>query len=82
MLKIVRSTVAKKDLMILLPYLGKRSLQIRTKNNCAMKNKLPYCNLRISLETFHSHSKMNFLSSYVLALFIPLSVVAAMLPIM
>ena len=51
MLKIVTSTVAKKDFMILLSYLGKRSLQIRTKNNCAMKSKLPYCNLRISFET-------------------------------
>ena len=39
----VVSTVPKKDLMIVLPYLGKFSLQIRTRINRVMKNKLPHC---------------------------------------
>ena len=41
--KVVVSTVSKKDLMIVLPYLGKLSLQIRTRINHVMKNKLPHC---------------------------------------
>ena len=45
--KPVVSTVLKKDLIIALPYLGKLSLQIRTRINRIMKNKLPYCNVRL-----------------------------------
>ena len=37
-------TMPKKDLMKLQPSLGKPSLQIRTRINCVMKNKLHYCN--------------------------------------
>ena len=40
--KVVVSTVPKKDLMIVLPYLGKLSLQIHTRINSVMKNKLPH----------------------------------------
>ena len=40
--KVVASTVPTKDLMIVLPYLGKLSLQIRTRINRVMKNKLPH----------------------------------------
>ena len=46
-LKVVVSTVPKKDLMTVLPYLGKRSLQIRTRINRAIKNKFPYCNFEL-----------------------------------
>ena len=49
--KIVASTVPKKDLMIVLPYLGKLSLQIRTRINRVMKNKLPHCNFRIVFQS-------------------------------
>ena len=49
--KVVVSTVPKKDLMIVLPYLGKLSLQIRTRINRVMRNKLPHCNLRIVFQT-------------------------------
>ena len=42
--KVVVSTVPKKDLMIVLPYLGKLSLQIRTRINRVIKSKLPHCN--------------------------------------
>ena len=41
--------------MIELPYLGKFSLQICTKINRVMKNKLPHCNFRI---VFQSKSKL------------------------
>ena len=37
---------SKKDLVIDLQCLGKLSLQIRTRINCIIKNKFPYCNLR------------------------------------
>ena len=37
--------------MIVLPYLGKLSLQICTGINCVMRNKLPHCNLRIVFQT-------------------------------
>ena len=45
--KDVVSTVPEKNLMIVRPYLGKLSLQICTRINCVMKNKLPHCNFRI-----------------------------------
>ena len=37
--------------MIVLPYLGKFSLQIRTRINRVIKNKLPNCNFRIVFQT-------------------------------
>ena len=49
--KPVVSTVPKKNLVIVLPYLGKLSLQIRTRINRIMKNKLPYCNIRFVFQT-------------------------------
>ena len=45
------STVHKKNLVTVLPYLGKLSLQIRTRINRIMKNKLPYCNIRFVFPT-------------------------------
>ena len=38
--------VPKKNLVLALPYLDKLSLQIRTRINRILKNKLPYCNIR------------------------------------
>ena len=49
--KPIGSTVPKKNLVIALPYLGKLSLQIRTRINRMMKNKLRYCNIRFVLQT-------------------------------
>ena len=49
--KVAASTVPKKDFMIVLPYLGKLSLQIRTRINRVMRNKLPHCSLRIVFQT-------------------------------
>ena len=37
--------------LLLRPYLGKLSLQIRTRINRIMKNKLPYCNIRFVFQT-------------------------------
>ena len=45
------STVPKKNLVIVLPYLGKFSLEIRTRINGIMKNKLPYCNIQFVFQT-------------------------------
>ena len=85
--KIVVCTVPKRNLMIVLPYFGELSLQIRTRINRVMKNKLPYCNLQIVFQTKYklvnfSLSKIKSLFSHVLALFLNLSTMAAMLPIM
>ena len=49
--KPVVRTVPKKDLLIALPYLDKLSLQIRTRINRIMKNKLRYCNVRFVFQT-------------------------------
>ena len=84
--KVVVSTVPKKDLMIVLPYLGKLSLQIRTRINRVMKNKLPHCNFRI---VFQSKCKLiNFFTfKDKIPIFLHSGIVykfklAAMLPIM
>ena len=65
--KVVVSTVPKKDLMIVLPYLGKLSLQIRTRINRVMKNKLPHCNFRIVFQ-----SKCKLINFFVLKDKIPI----------
>ena len=44
------STVPKKDLLILLPYLGKLSLQICTRINRIMKSELSYCNFQVAFQ--------------------------------
>ena len=49
--KSVVSTVPKQNLVIAPPYLGKLSLQIRTRINRIMKNKLRYFNIRIVFQT-------------------------------
>ena len=49
--KLVVSTVPNKNLIIALPYLSKLSLQIRTRINRIMKNKLPYCNIQFVFQT-------------------------------
>ena len=57
--KIFVITVPKKDLKVVLPYLGKLSLQIHTRINRVMRNKLPYFDLWI---VFQAKCKlMNFL---------------------
>ena len=87
MQKVVVSIVPKKELMKVLPYLGKFSLQIRTRIYCVMKNKLPHSNFQIVFQSkcklinFFTF-KVKFIFSYVLALLINLSVVALMLPVM
>ena len=81
------STGPKKDLVIALPCLCKLSLQICTRINHIIKNKLPYYNICFfstpssKLVTL-VHWKTKFHCSYVLVLFTKFSVMAAMLPIM
>ena len=75
-LKPVVSTEPKQNLVITLPFLGKLSLQIRTRINCIMKNKLPYCNIRFAFQTKCKisnflHLKKKFHRFYVLALQLP-----------
>ena len=41
----------KTDLVIALPYLGKLSLEIHTRINRIMKNKLPFCNIQFVFQT-------------------------------
>ena len=72
---LIVSSVLKKDLIIVLPYLGKLSFQIRTRIDCVMKNELIYFNFRNVFQseskmTNFSHSKRKYLFSYVLALVI------------
>ena len=57
--KIVVNTVPKKDLMIALSYSSKILLQIYTRINLVMKNKLPHCYFRIVFET-----KCNFINFF------------------
>ena len=73
--------------MIVLPYLGKRLLQIHTRISRVMKNKFSFYSFRIFFEI--KCKLMNFLTfkdkilvSYVLALFINLSVLVGILRIM
>ena len=68
--KVVVSTVPKMDLMIVLPYLGKFSLQIPTRINRVMKNKLPQ-KINLQVDQFLHIHRLLFISA-----------VAAMLPIM
>ena len=85
--KPVVSTVPKKELIITVPYLGKLSLQIRTRINRIMKSKLRYLmsnlfsRLSAKLVSF-LHLKTKFHRSCVLALLTNFRAVAAMLPSM
>ena len=47
----VVSSEPKKDLVIVLAYLGKHSLQIPSRINRLMKNKIPQCNFRVVFQT-------------------------------
>ena len=53
--KIAKLTVPKKEILLILPYIGKISLQIRTKIDKVFKEFLPYCNLRI---VYHSNCRL------------------------
>ena len=81
------STVPKKNLVITLSYLGRLLLQIRTRIKQVMKNKLTYFNrsffFSLSAVLVTSlHLKTEFHRPCILELFINVSTVATMLPIM
>ena len=48
---VVVSTKPKKSLMIVLPYLDKLSLQIGSRINRVLKNKLLHCNVRVAFKS-------------------------------
>ena len=82
--KIVVTTLPKKDLITVLIYLGKLSLQIHTKINRIKKNDFLYLNLQIVFQTKwklidFSNLKIKFPFSYILTLFVNVSVVTALL---
>ena len=82
--KIVVTTLPKKDLITVLIYLGKLSLQIHTKINRIKKNNFLCRNLHIVFQTKwklidFSNLKIKFPFSYILILFVNLSVVTALL---
>ena len=56
--KKTKDTVDKKQLLIVLPYLGKQSLLIRKRLQSCIKNNLPYCSLRI---VFQSKTRLSTL---------------------
>ena len=53
--KVVLSTVPKKDMMIVVPYLGKLVLQIGTRFNRVIKSKLTHCSFQI---VYHGKCKL------------------------
>lgn len=82
--KIVVTTLPKKDLITVLIYLGKLSLQIHTKINRIEKNNFLCRNLQIVFQTKwklidFSNLKIKFPFSYILTLFVNVSVVTALL---
>ena len=68
-------------MVIALPYLHKSSLQILTRINRKMENKLQYFNIPFFFPLTFLHLKTEFHCSFVLALPTNFIVVAAMLPV-
>ena len=54
-------TVPKKDIIIILPFLGKMSLEIRNKINHLIRSNTPYCRARV---IFRSNCRLNMLFSF------------------
>ena len=59
--KIVKLTVPKKEILVLLPYLGKISLNIRSKISKIFNESLPHCQLKI---VFSSNCRLKSFLSY------------------
>ena len=49
--KTIQDTVNKKQLLIVLPFLGSQSLLVRKRLQSCIKNHLPYCSLRIAFQS-------------------------------
>ena len=69
-------TVEKKQLMIILPFLGHFSFETRNRFNSRIRNQLPSCSLRIAFQSKTRLSRV-FLNIFARILFINFSVVAA-----
>ena len=72
--------------MIVISYLGKLLLQIRTRSNCGMKNEPLYCNIQIVFQTkgklIDFFTVQCSISVFCLTLLLNLGAVAVMQPIM
>ena len=83
-LKILEYTVSKKELFIVLPYLGMSSFYLGTRLQKTINSNISFCKIKILRNlckiSFLS-SKIRYLCVYALTLFISLRVVDAMLPI-
>ena len=85
--KIIIQNAPKRNVFLKLPFLGSTSLQIRIKLQKLFNNKLTSCKLKIVLRNpleskAFSPSRIRYLGCYFQDLFISISVVAEMLPIM
>ena len=85
--KPVTLTAEKKDLVIVLPFLGKLSLDLRTFFKDIISRNLPFCKIRVifksstRISTFFSSSKIKCPIACALTLFTNFRVVDTMLPI-
>ena len=80
-------TVPKRELICVLPYLGKASLDLKTKLRRTIERNLPFCKLNNFLDlsvdlTLYFISKIHLRKNSALELFIAIGVVAATLLIM
>ena len=79
--KKIYQTVEKKQLLIILPFLGHLSFETRNRLNSRIRNQLPPCSLRIAFQSkpvylTHLNSKRVFLNTFARILFIKFHVVA------
>ena len=82
--KILEHTVPKKELCIVLPYLGMSSICLRTCLQKSINSNISFCKIKVIFKSptqLFLGSKIRFLRIYALTLFISLRVVDAMLPI-
>ena len=84
--KPVTLTAEKKDLVIVLQFLGKLSLDLRTRFKNSISKNLPFCKIRVIFKSStrisnFSSSKIKFPIAYALTSFTNFRVVDAMLPI-
>ena len=84
--KILEHTVPKKELFIVLPYLGMPSLCLRTRLQKSINSNISFCKIKIIFKSSTRlanflGSKIRYLCVYALTSFISLRVVDEMLPI-
>ena len=78
-------TIPKKQLYLVLPFMGKMSASVKSGLARSFHKRLPFCKVKIAFKTSNSlknYLKMLFLNLYVLAKFIILCAEAAILHIL